>query len=71
MQVIESTGAKLIKLPYSPDSNKLEHLWANLKAALKKAASVLIFVSTLLLKFKLWGILIGFSYSSAEPDAGS
>jgi transposase len=38
-QVIESTGAKLIKLPpYSPDLNPSEHAWANLKAAVKKAS---------------------------------
>jgi transposase len=39
-ELIESTGAKLIMLPpYSPDLNKIEHAWANLKAAVKKASS--------------------------------
>jgi transposase len=39
-QLIESTGAKLIRLPpYSPDLNPIEHAWANLKAAVKKASS--------------------------------
>lgn len=39
-QLIESTGAKLIKLPpYSPDLNPIEHAWANLKAEVKKAAT--------------------------------
>ncbi len=38
-QVIESTGAKLLKLPpYSPDLNPIEKAWANLKAAVKKEA---------------------------------
>ena len=38
-QLIESTGAKLLKLPpYSPDLNPIEHAWANLKAAVKKAS---------------------------------
>jgi transposase len=40
--VIESTDAKLIRLPpYSPDLNKIEQVWANLKVALKKAASAI------------------------------
>jgi transposase len=39
-ELIESTGAKLLKLPpYSPDLNKIEQAWANLKAAVKKAAT--------------------------------
>lgn len=39
-QLIEATGAKLLKLPpYSPDLNPIEHAWANLKARIKKAAS--------------------------------
>ncbi len=34
--LIESTGAKLLKLPpYSPDLNPIEHAWANLKQAIK------------------------------------
>lgn len=37
-RLIESTGAKLIKLPpYSPDLNPIEQAWANLKSAIKKA----------------------------------
>lgn len=36
--LIESTGAKLIKLPpYSPDLNPIEHAWANLKHYVKSA----------------------------------
>ena len=36
--LIESTGAKLIKLPpYSPDLNLIEHAWANLKHYVKSA----------------------------------
>jgi len=36
--LIESTGARLLKLPpYSPDLNPIEHTWANLKSAIKKA----------------------------------
>ena len=39
-QLIESTGAKLIMLPpYSPDLNPIEHAWANLKAAVRKAVT--------------------------------
>lgn len=38
-ELIESTGAVLIKLPpYSPDLNSIEHAWANLKKAVKTAA---------------------------------
>ena len=38
-QLVETTGAKLINLPpYSPDLNKIEHAWANLKAAVRKAS---------------------------------
>ncbi len=34
--MIESTGAKLLKLPpYSPDLNPIEHAWANLKQTIK------------------------------------
>jgi len=34
--LIENTGAKLLKLPpYSPDLNPIEHAWANLKQAIK------------------------------------
>lgn len=41
-QLIETTGAKLLKLPpYSPDLNKIEKAWANLKAAIKKASSMI------------------------------
>lgn len=41
-QLIEATGAKLIKLPpYSPDLNPIEKAWANLKAAVKKACPTL------------------------------
>ncbi|MFM7631438.1 MAG: transposase, partial [Alphaproteobacteria bacterium] len=37
-ELIESTGAKLIKLPpYSPDLNPIEHAWANLKQYVKSA----------------------------------
>ena len=37
---IESTGAKLIKLPpYSPDLNPIEHAWANLKKAIRTHAT--------------------------------
>ena len=37
-ELIESTGAKLIKLPpYSPDLNPIEHAWANLKHLVKSA----------------------------------
>jgi len=37
--LIESTGAKLIMLaPYSPDLNPIEHVWANLKQAIKSNA---------------------------------
>lgn len=37
-ELIESTGAKLIKLPpYSPDLNPIEHAWANLKHYVKSA----------------------------------
>ena len=37
-ELIESTGAKLIKLPpYSPDLNPIEHAWANLKHYIKSA----------------------------------
>lgn len=36
--LIESTGARLIKLPpYSPDLNPIEHAWANLKHYVKSA----------------------------------
>jgi transposase len=36
--LIESTGAQLIKLPpYSPDLNPIEHAWANLKHYVKSA----------------------------------
>lgn len=36
--LIESTGAQLIKLPpYSPDLNQIEHAWANLKHYVKSA----------------------------------
>lgn len=35
-KLIESTGAKLLKLPpYSPDLNPIEHAWANLKQAVR------------------------------------
>ena len=38
-ELIENTGAKLIFLPpYSPDLNSIEHVWANLKAAIRKNA---------------------------------
>ncbi len=34
--LIESIGAKLLKLPpYSPDLNPIEHAWANLKQTIK------------------------------------
>ena len=37
-KLIESTGAKLIKLPpYSPDLNPIEKAWANLKQYVKAA----------------------------------
>lgn len=37
-ELIESTGAKLLKLPpYSPDLNSIEHAWANLKHYVKSA----------------------------------
>ena len=37
-ELIENTGAKLIKLPpYSPDLNPIEHAWANLKHYVKSA----------------------------------
>ncbi|MEM7620224.1 MAG: transposase, partial [Pseudomonadota bacterium] len=37
-ELIESTGAKLLKLPpYSPGLNPIEKAWANLKNAIKKA----------------------------------
>ena len=37
--IIEQTGAKMIKLPpYSPDLNPIEHAWANLKNAIKTNA---------------------------------
>ena len=37
-ELIESAGAKLIKLPpYSPDLNPIEHAWANLKQHVKSA----------------------------------
>lgn len=37
-ELIESTGARLIKLPfYSPDLNPIEHAWANLKHYVKSA----------------------------------
>ena len=37
-EMIEATGAKLIKLPpYSPDLNPIEHAWANLKHYVKSA----------------------------------
>ncbi|MEM7621506.1 MAG: transposase, partial [Pseudomonadota bacterium] len=37
-ELIESTGARLLKLPpYSPDLNPIEKAWANLKNAIKKA----------------------------------
>ncbi|MFM7621914.1 MAG: IS630 family transposase [Alphaproteobacteria bacterium] len=37
-ELIEGTGAKLIKLPpYSPDLNPIEHAWANLKHYVKSA----------------------------------
>ena len=36
--LIESTGARLLKLPpYSPDLNPIEHAWANLKHYVKSA----------------------------------
>lgn len=36
--LIESTGAQLLKLPpYSPDLNQIEHAWANLKHYVKSA----------------------------------
>lgn len=39
VEIIELTGAKLIKLPpYSPDLNPIEHAWANLKEAIKSNA---------------------------------
>ena len=38
-QLVENTGATLLKLPpYSPDLNPIEHAWANLKKAIRKAA---------------------------------
>ena len=41
-QIIENTGAILIYLPpYSPDLNPIEHAWANLKAAIKKAKNTI------------------------------
>ncbi len=40
-ELIESTGAKLIKLPpYSPDLNPIEHAWANLRDAIKTNAKM-------------------------------
>ncbi|MEM7621345.1 MAG: transposase [Pseudomonadota bacterium] len=37
-ELIESTGAKLLKLPpYSTDLNPIKKAWANLKSAIKKA----------------------------------
>ena len=39
-KLIESTGAKALKMPkYSPDLNPIEHAWANLKANIKSNAN--------------------------------
>lgn len=40
-ELIESSGAKLIKLPpYSPDLNPIEHAWANLKHYVRSAKNI-------------------------------